>query len=258
MTHSRPSLPFSVWAIADLHLSFGTPNKEMDIFGKEWIGWTETIQRNWKEKILPEDLVLIAGDISWAKHLEQAIPDFEWIDKLPGTKVMIRGNHDYWWNSKSKIVKALPQSLHIIQNDVFNYRGVSVAGSRLWDTPEYTFKDYVVMKEIVGKPEISELPKDTGEAEKIFERELGRLEMSLKMLEQAAQYKITMTHYPPIDASLAPSRASRLLENYHVDACVFGHLHSVRPNSLPFGEKNGVRYYLTSCDYLNFSPLKII
>ncbi len=131
----------TVWAIADLHLSFGIKDKEMDVFGKEWHNHHAKIEQHWREDITNEDLVLLAGDISWAKRLEEALPDLSWINALPGTKVMIRGNHDYWWSSPSKVRDALPSSLHIIQNDTFEWNDVAIAGSRLWDSTEYNFKD---------------------------------------------------------------------------------------------------------------------
>lgn len=255
MSHS--SLP-KIWAIADLHLSFALKGKEMDIFGPEWKGWTEKIANAWRVKIADDDLVLIAGDISWAMHMEDVTPDLEWIHALPGVKVMIKGNHDYWWESKKKVEAALPSSLHIIQNNVFNYRGVSVGGARLWDSKEYHFRDAIVMKE---NPK-EKVPYDEGDTleknEKIFVRELSRLDNSLKLLDRSASVKIAMTHYPPLGADLLPSRASAILEKHGAQHCVFGHLHSVIPNSLPFGEARGVQYHLTSCDYLDFVPLPLM
>lgn len=248
---------FSIWSIADLHLSFGIPNKSMSVFGKEWDRWTDKIKGSWLELISKDDLVLIPGDISWAMHPEQAKLDLEWIDHLPGTKVMIRGNHDYWWGSKSKVEKILPPSIQILQNNALDFRGVSIAGARLWDTPEYHFNEYVIFRENKKTDLLTKAENLEEENEKIFNRELLRLEMSLKELDQKADYRVVMTHYPPIGANLQPSRTSALLEKYHVNTCVFGHLHSLKPQSLPFGEKNGVHYKLTSCDYLNFRPLKI-
>lgn len=248
---------FSIWALGDLHLSFGIKNKSMDIFGKEWEGWTDKIRKFWCEKIAADDLVLIPGDISWAMHPEEAIADLNWIDSLPGTKVMIRGNHDYWWGSKNKVKSILPASIHMIQNDAFHFHSVSIAGARLWDTPEYHFYPYIDVKEGKAKPSEFDKASLSEEDEKIFTRELLRLEMSLQQFKKDAGIKIVMTHYPPIGSDLKESRASKLLEKYHAQYCVFGHLHSVKANSLPFGDKNGIHYALTSCDYLNFTPLKI-
>ena len=253
MTDKLPS----VWAIADLHLSFGVPNKAMDVFGEEWRGWAEKIADNWKSHISPEDLVLIPGDISWAMDIKDVIPDLEWIEALPGTKVIIRGNHDYWWSSKSKIKRILPRSIYMIQNDAFLWKDIGIAGARLWDTPEFNFRDCIVFKENACISPMANEGPDKENEEKIFLRELGRLELSLKCLDSKARCRIAMTHYPPIGPDLQESRVSQLLERYNVNICVFGHLHSLKKGSLPFGERNGIRYHLTACDYLNFSPIKI-
>lgn len=250
-----------IWAIADLHLSFGIANKSMDIFGPRWEGHANAIQEHWRRVVHPDDLVLIAGDISWAMKLEDAVADLQWIDQLPGTKVMIKGNHDYWWDSLKKVTSVLPPSIHIIQNNAFHWKGVAIAGTRLWDSPEYNFNSYI---------EFQENPKakkklDTEEiiqedlSSKIFDRELERLKMSLKCMQKEAKLRICMTHYPPISADLQPSRTSQILEEFNVNICVFGHLHNISAKTPPlFGEKNSISYYLTSCDYLHFHPLAIL
>lgn len=246
----------AIWAIADLHLSFGVPGKEMDLFGAKWKDHHAKIADNWKRLIAAEDLVLIPGDISWALHLEEAVPDLQWIDALPGTKVMIRGNHDFWWSSLSKIEKVLPKSIRIIQNNIFLWNGIAICGARLWDTQEYSFGQYIVYQD--NPKEKALVAREGGdEAEKIFQRELQRLEMSLKAIPKQVSTRIAMTHYPPIGSDLAPTRASALLEKYGISQCVFGHLHNVREGALPFGTARGVTYTLTSCDYTNFSPIPI-
>lgn len=246
-----------IWAIADLHLSFGVPDKTMDVFGENWVAHANKLKENWLKTISPEDLVLIPGDISWAMRTEDAQPDLEWIHQLPGTKVILRGNHDYWWSSLSKIEKILPSSIHLLQNNVFKWNNVAVAGARLWDTKEYSFREYIDYIPNSRAKAISEEPRDLVDSEKVFQRELQRLEMSLKGFQQDKGLRIAMTHYPPIGGQLEPSRASALLEKYGVSLCVFGHLHNVKQEMPLFGEKNGIRYFLTSCDYLNFHPLKI-
>lgn len=242
-----------IWAIADLHLSFGIPNKDMAVFGSQWVGYTEKIATHWKACVSAEDLVLISGDISWAATLEEALPHLQWVDALPGTKVLIKGNHDPWWSSLNKVLKVLPPSLHVIQNNAFIWKDVYVAGARLWDSEEYQFDAFIDIK-----PNPRAHHPQTIDAPKIFSRELQRLELSLKALPPKGGVRIAMTHYPPIGASLQPSRASALLEKYHIQICTFGHLHSLKPNLSLFGQKNAVRYYLTSCDYLNFQLLKIL
>lgn len=247
----------TIWALADLHLSFGVPDKAMDIFGNQWKDHPEKIRAHWLQLISKDDLVLLPGDISWALEPQDAVPDLQWIDNLPGTKVMIRGNHDYWWGSLSKVKSILPPSIHLVQNNVFRWGSVAICGARLWDTPEYSFGAFIPM---VENPRANKLiaVEEPAAIEKIFLRELGRLELSLKALpKDHGITKIAMTHYPPIGADLRPSRASAMLEQYGVNTCVFGHLHNVPPGTLPFGTKNGISYHLTACDYLEFIPLKI-
>lgn len=249
----------SIWALSDPHLAFGVPEKTMEAFGPSWHKYAEKIEANWRELISPDDLVLIPGDISWAMQLDEAAIDLNWIDSLPGTKVILRGNHDYWWSSASKLTKIMPPSIHFIHNSVFIWNEVAIGGSRLWDTPEYNFNPFVEFQE---NPRAriktqEELAKEKEEEEKIFVRELERLKLSLSKLPKEAKVKIAMTHYPPIGADLSPSRASEILEGFDIDICVFGHLHNVRKGSLPFGEARGIKYVFASCDYLDFIPLKI-
>jgi len=249
-----------VWAIADLHLSFGVQDKSMDYFGPAWAGHAEKIVGHWQRLIKPDDLVLIPGDISWAMRLEEAVPDLEWIHALPGTKVMIKGNHDYWWDSLSKMAKVLPPSIHVIQNNAFHWRDVSVAGARLWDTSEYGFGQFVEYKENPKEKKKKDVDVAVQQdlAEKQFVRELQRLELSLKELKPDAKHKIAMTHYPPVGADMKPSRASALLEKYGVQTCVFGHLHNLKTGCSLFGEARGIRYVLAACDYVHFQPVPLV
>lgn len=252
----------SVWAIADLHLSFGVAGKAMDPFGPQWKNHPEKIKQHWKQLIKDDDLVLIAGDISWAMTPEQAAIDLEWIDQLPGTKVLLKGNHDYWWSSLSKVQKILPKSIHLIQNNCYIFGDYIVGGARLWDTPEYNFNEWIDFKENPLCKKKDENPEEkTKEDEKIFHRELSRLETSLKALDAQGSQKIrlVMTHYPPISGDLKQSKASDMLEKYQARVVVFGHLHNIK-NPLPmplFGNKNGISYLMTAADFLDFKPLKI-
>lgn len=245
-----------IWAIADLHLSFGVPNKKMDIFGEQWLDHAKQIEEHWRALISPEDLVLIPGDISWAMRINDAKPDLDWIGQLPGTKLLLCGNHDYWWESLSKIKAILPPSCHLIQNNSFTWNGVAIGGTRLWDSPEYQFGEYTIFVD-TGKGKKLTESDHSQEAEKIFERELGRLQMSLKSMSREAKVKIVMTHYPPIGGKLGDSRVSRLLEEHGVSICVFGHLHNLRKDVPLFGEHHGIRYILVAADYIGFKPVKI-
>lgn len=248
----------NIWAIADLHLSFGVPNKGMEVFGDQWLNHPAKIEAAWREKITDEDLVLLAGDISWALRIPEVMPDLEFIERLPGTKVMIRGNHDLWWGSISKVRKIIPPSIHAIQHDVFRWNGVAIGGTRLWDSEEYGFEEAIDYREpLPGKVNLGE-PASLEDNEKIFHRELLRLEMSLKQFHHEDKIRMIMVHYPPIGLSLYPSKVSQLLEKYNVTECIFGHLHNVKPNQVLFGEARGVRYRLTAADYLDFKPEHIL
>lgn len=245
----------SIFALADLHLAEATPEKRMDVFGPSWENYSEKIECAWRQRVTADDLVLLPGDISWAMRLEEAKADLDWIDRLPGTKVMIRGNHDYWWGSIQKIRRALPSTIRALQNDCFVWNGWVIGGSRLWDTEEYTFNTFIEKRE--NPRAKTTAPVSPKEEEKIFLRELQRLEMSLQAMQLHKGRKVVMTHYPPIGADLAPSRASALLEAYQVEKCFFGHLHNVRPSALPFGTARGVEYTLVSADYVDFVPQKV-
>ena len=249
-----------VWVISDLHLSFGTPDKSMDIFGPAWEKHGEKIQKNWTKVIKKDDLILIPGDISWAMRTDEALIDLTWIDSLPGTKVIIKGNHDYWWPSNTKLKEILPSSIHFIYNSAFSWNGIAIGGTRLWDTPEYQFNSLISYRENPYQKKLTQEEREGKKAqeESIFIRELERLKFSLKQMDPKAKIRIAMTHYPLISADLQPSQASKILEEYHIQYCVFGHLHNVKKEQPIFGEKNGILYTFTSCDYLDFNPLLLI
>lgn len=246
----------TIWAIADLHLANSLPEKKMDAFGEPWIGYMEKIKAHWLASIHPQDLVLIPGDISWAMNLADAKVDLDWIHQLPGEKLLLKGNHDYWWTSLKKVESILPPSIHLIQNNAFVWKEFVIGGARLWDSPEFKFNEYI---HYVENPRAKKLAEtDTSaEAEKIFTRELGRLELSLKEMQKHPGIKIAMTHYPPIGADLKPTKASQILEASGVTVCVFGHLHNLKKGVKLFGEGSPTKYFLTSADYLDFKPLKI-
>jgi predicted phosphohydrolase len=245
----------SIWAIGDLHLSFGTPGKKMDRFGPKWINHPDKIRSSWNELINHDDLVLIPGDISWASKLDEAEKDLHWIDSLPGTKVLLKGNHDYWWGSLSKVKAALPPSIHVIQNNEFNWNDVSIGGSRLWDSPEFTYDSWIDFQILDG--ENSKQSPEMISLEKQYEKELHRLELSLSHLNPQAKLRIAMTHYPPIGPGLIKTKTSTLLKKHKIDICLFGHLHSVKMGKPKERDLDGIKYYLTSCDFLDFTPIKI-
>ena len=245
----------NIWALSDLHLAISNPSKDMSFFGPSWEGYMQKMETAWRERISSSDLVLIPGDISWAMKLAEAKQDLDFIHNLPGTKVIIKGNHDYWFASKSKMDACLPSSIHALSQDTFDFEDVTIGGSRLWDTQEYNFSPFIQMRE--NPREKKENKPSQEQDQEIFEKELVRLRQSLSKLNPKASLRIALTHYPPINASLEPSLASAILEEYKIDICVFGHLHSVKEGSLPFGEVRGVRYVFASADYIKFIPIKI-
>jgi hypothetical protein len=231
-----------VFAIADLHLSL-CGDKPMDRFGSVWERHPERIEANWRSLIQPDDLVLLPGDLSWGMRLEDAQIDLDFISALPGCKVLLRGNHDYWWQSLSKLRKAFPD-LHFLQNDAFIYQDVGVCGTRGWDLrPAKGFQD----------------PHD----ETIFKREVERLKLSIQAMGQKVRHRLAMLHYPPLLPHHKDTEFARLLTDSGIQTCVYGHLHLANiddetsgPPPKPFeGEYRGVDYRIVACDRLNMVPL---
>ena len=209
----------------------------MEIFGKQWEGHFEKIQSDWREKVSPDDVVLIAGDISWAMSLDDAKIDIDSIAALPGKKVLLKGNHDYWWQSLSKVKGILPSDFYVVQNNVVRIGRYLFCGSRGWTTESSAEED-----------------------KKIYARELIRLELSLKEMEKERKegdIVVGMTHYPPFDVSLEPTPVTELFTKYKVNSVVYGHLHgnSYAKRMVYIG---GVRYYLTSCDLIDFKLIEIV
>lgn len=225
-----------IYAISDLHLSINNP-KPMDIFGAVWDNYLDDIERS-LAGVTDDDLVLLAGDLSWAMTLENAVPDLDYIGRFPGKKVLIRGNHDYWWKSISAVRAALPQGVFAIQNDSMRFGNVIVCGSRGWSVDD---------KSEDGK--------------RLYARELLRMEMSLSAMQKqrAEGDKIVfMIHYPPYNVKFEPNPVTELFEKYAVDAVVYGHLHGKNCYGKKYVEKNGIKYYLTSCDQVANRAVEII
>ncbi|QEM73519.1 phoshohydrolase [Chlamydia abortus] len=245
-----------IYGIADLHLAIGVPEKTMEVFGQPWISYHEKIRERWQQTVSPEDIVLLPGDISWAMHIEEAKEDFSFLGSLPGTKYMIRGNHDYWSSaSVTKIAQVLPESLYylaqgfsIIQPDM------AVVGVRLWDSPTIRIASQCFQSSPPEKArEYNE--KD----EKIFLRELGRLQRALEAVPKNIEQIIVMTHYPPISSDGSPGPVSQMLEaDGRVSHCLFGHMHKVRAPLEGFGHIRTIEYRLVAADYIDFIPQVII
>jgi predicted phosphohydrolase len=222
-----------VYAISDLHISTNT-DKPMDIFGGNWVNYLQKIREDWQNKVSCDDLVLIGGDISWAMNIGDAKIDLESIKDLNGKKILIKGNHDYWWSTISKVRDVLPEDFYALQNDCVKFGNVIICGSRCWSVP--------------GSPDFKQAD------EKIYLRETERLKLSFKMVEKIRKEGdkvIALIHYPPFNVKREDTEFTKIFEEYGVDSVIYGHLHgkSVRADKLVV--KNGVKYYLTSCDQVD-------
>lgn len=237
----------NIFALSDLHLSLNQPfdpmdeglyegTKPMGIFGSRWQRHIQRIYENWNETVRKEDIVLIAGDISWAMTLEDAVYDLNFIGSLPGRKIMIRGNHDYWWHSVKKIRECLSPDTEIIQNDAVLLDDFAVCGTRLWTLP--SSPDFKAGDDV------------------IYKRELIRLELSLKAA--AGRPVINLTHFMPIAEKGEENEVTDLFHRYHVEKAVYGHLHDKSHAIAVEGEKHGIDFYLTSADYLDCRPRLIL
>ncbi|HNY66993.1 MAG TPA: metallophosphoesterase [Deltaproteobacteria bacterium] len=229
-----------IFALSDLHLSFQV-DKPMDIFGPAWLDHAEKIRTAWPGVVAEDDLVLVPGDISWAMRLSEAVEDFAFLGSLPGKKIIIKGNHDYWWASLSKVRQSVPESIVPLQNSSVVFDDIGIAGSRLWLDPDL------------------KLEHTTPEDKKIWERELDRLRLSLQTLPRGLKTRIVMTHFPPISLDGRPSRAVAIAREFGCDIWVFGHMHL---GSLDYGGFNrtveGIRFEFASADYLDFKPKLIL
>ncbi len=246
-----------LFAIGDLHLSLqdGQPRKPMHVFGESWRDHYLRIADDWRARVGDDDLVLLAGDTSWAMRASDVAEDLAFIEELPGRKVMIKGNHDFWMQSAGKTRKLLPPSVSLLWNDSLLVDGVRVVGARLWDMPGLTFHsaDGSAQDELEGQG------FDPARDAKLLARELGRLELSFEHARKQqgeVRKTVCLTHYPPVDFSGNGSDASALMAGFGVDVCVFGHLHYLEPGP-PSVEVDGVRYLCVSCDYVGFSLVEI-
>lgn len=228
----------ALYTISDLHLGFNV-EKPMDIFGDKWKNHCEKIKENWLSKIRDDDMVLIAGDISWSLREEDSKYDLDWINELPGKKIISKGNHDYWWNSISKL-NAMYENTKFLQNNFYVYEDYAICGTRGWICPgsdKFTAKD-----------------------DKIYKREIIRLKLSLNAAKNQGYDKIiVMLHYPPTNEKFQKSDFVNIIEEYGVEKVIYGHLHGpVLQGKLLNGLWDGVEYILTSADYIDFDPKKIL
>ena len=226
-----------IFAISDLHLGFSC-QKPMDIFGTRWENHEEKILNNWQETVGPDDIVLISGDTSWETYVSRAVADFDFINQLNGTKIITKGNHDYWWETLSKLNKFLAENnfntIHFLHNTNVVFGNTVICGTK-------------------GYPETEGIPTDE-EGKMLYNREITRLRNAVDEAKKTnAEKIIVMLHYPPG----TDSEFARILKEEKVDFCVYGHLHGGTFGAVTKGNIGGVEYRLTSADYLNFKPIEI-
>ena len=233
----------SIYTIADLHLSF-LHNKSMDIFGENWENHAEKIEYNWKNTVTENDNVILAGDFSWAMYLKDTELDFKFLNSLPGNKILLKGNHDYWWTTIAKMDRFIQdngyKNIHFLYNNSYLVEDKIIVGTRGWN--------------II----------DTSDDSKMIKRENARLELSIKDgLKKYGDGKeiIVFMHYPPINkndmSENEPTEFIETLKKYKIHKCYYGHLHGLSHKEAIEGEIEGIEYKLISADYLNFNLIKV-
>jgi len=227
----------ALYAIGDLHLCLGAP-KPMDIFGGAWVGYMDKLKEG-LSIIGPEDTTVLLGDLSWALDLQSAAADFAWINDIPGKKIVLKGNHDYWWSTAAKFRKFCDENgfanIELLNNNTFEYDEISICGTRGWFFEE---------------------EKSGQHDEKVFRRELIRLEASLKAAGD--RRKFVFLHYPPRYKGYECPEILQLLEKYEVRRCFYGHLHGLSHKLAMEGIWGGTEFRLVAADYLDFKPFKVI
>lgn len=232
----------SIYVIGDLHLSFAV-DKPMDIFGNNWENHAEKIKKNWIEKVKPEDTVILPGDFSWATYLEESKADFEYLNSLPGRKIMSKGNHDYWWTTVTKMNKFLKENnfenIDFLYNNSYLIEDKIIVGTRGWVT---NFKASINAK--------------------ILKRENDRLKLSIEDgIKKYGEDKeiIAFIHYPPFYKEPVPDELNFILtlKNYNIKKCYYAHLHSDSHKEAIEGIIDGIEYKLVSSDYLKFDLMKL-
>ena len=233
----------SIYTIADLHLSF-LHNKSMDIFGENWENHAEKIEYNWKNTVTENDNVILAGDFSWAMYLKDTELDFKFLNSLPGNKILLKGNHDYWWTTIAKMDRFIQdngyKNIHFLYNNSYLVEDKIIVGTRGWNI------------------------LDTSDDSKMIKRENARLELSIKDgLKKYGDDKeiIVFMHYPPINkndmSENEPTEFIETLKKYKIHKCYYGHLHGLSHKEAIEGEIQGIEYKLISADYLNFNLIKV-
>jgi len=229
----------ALYAIGDLHLSLGVNiNKQMDVFGGGWVNYTEKIKEGFSS-LTHDDICVLCGDISWGMQLEESLEDFSFIERLPGKKIILKGNHDYWWRTIAKMEAFFTandiKSISILHNNSFDYEGISICGTRGWMTDDTLNKE---------------------QNEKVYIRENLRLRASLTAANPDNE-KICFFHYPPRTKNSVSYDIISLLNEFGVKKCFYGHLHGEGFRLAAEGQIEEITYKLISADYINFKPLRI-
>lgn len=229
----------AIYVIGDLHLSFST-NKPMDIFGRNWQNYEEKIKKDWLLKVKPEDTVILPGDFSWAMYLDETEKDFEFINNLPGEKILLKGNHDYWWTTVTSMRKYIKEenfeNIDFLYNNSYEIENKIIAGTKGWN--------------------ISEEQEDI----RLTKREVARLELSIKSgIEKYGNDKeiIVFMHYPPLTKTNIDTDYTRLMKKYGIKRCYYAHLHANSIKDAVEGNVDGIEYKLVSSDGLDFKLLEI-
>lgn len=228
----------SLFAIADLHLSLSV-NKPMDIFGDRWSNHVEKLTKNWNETVSEDDVVVIPGDISWAINFDEAKADFEYINKLNGTKIISKGNHDYWWSTLSKLNAFLAENnfdtIKFLHNNHYSYENYGICGTRGWINE-------------------TSVPADA----KVLAREAQRLEVSIKSALNENLEPIVFMHYPPVFGNESNYDILDVMYKYNVKECYYGHLHGNAHKYAICGEREGINFNLIAADFVQFCPKKVL
>ncbi len=230
----------NLFVLGDPHLSFGS-QKPMDIFGSQWQQHDQKIKENWLRTVKEEDTILLAGDISWAMNFDELKPDFAFIHALPGQKIILKGNHDYWWTTMQKMQGFCAQngfdSIRFLHNNTHLFGDLALCGTRGWSIDAQT---------------------GSAQDQKVFAREILRLEASLKAgAASGAREIVAFLHYPPLVKGYVCEPILELLLTYKVSRCYYGHLHGQASRGAKVGEHHGIRFSLISCDNVEFCPVLV-
>ena len=281
----------AIYAISDLHLSLASP-KPMDIFGPAWENHAEKLRRNWERVVTDADTVLMPGDLSWAMRFSEAEPDLDFVADLPGTKILIRGNHDYWWHREatSRIQRIVDRNMIFLQGTSVMVGDVGVTGTRGWrldwETADAGESGRMGEREKGrggergnGRKGDTETGRNNApsplegegrgegdnpqseirnpQSKRVLARELAYLERGIQSIPESAECRIVMLHFPPFDERLQPNEFARMLTRHSVDILVYGHVHAGLGLWLD-GVVDGVRYYMVSADIVKFTPQLIL